>query len=113
MPKHLCSLCGQIAFNTYHEYEEHRREMHLLKTEIKPERVTGRTPKQIVSDAERTWLRPYLIVNEGPLTVTASNDSQHLEACRCMPCFNKRLDALIASQEASLASLNQGVSHAE
>jgi hypothetical protein len=83
--------------------------MHLLKTEIKPENVTGRTPKQIVREAEAGWLKPHLIPTNGPLTVTASNDSQHLDACRCMVCFNRKLDALIESQEAAL----QGVSHAE
>jgi hypothetical protein len=110
MPKHTCALCGQISFSTYREYEAHRSVFHGLKTEIKPENVTGRSPRQIVEDAERTWLKPYLIVNEGPLTVTASNDSQHLDACRCNDCFNKKLDALIASQEAALK--DQGVNHA-
>jgi hypothetical protein len=111
MPRHLCALCGQISFATYHEYEKHRAEVHNMKTAVRPENITGRTPKQIVEDAERTWLKPYLI-NPATAEIVA-NTQEHLEACRCMPCFNRRLDSLIASQELSLECLNQGVNHAE
>jgi hypothetical protein len=83
-----------------------------MKTAVKPENITGRTPKQIVEDAERTWLKPFLVESDAPALV--ANNDEHLPACRCMPlCFNKALDALIASQEKSLESLNQGVDHAE
>lgn len=102
MPRHNCALCGQISFTTYHEYEIHREDVHNMKTDIKPENVTGRTVRQIVDDAERTWLKPHLIVIDGPLVVTASSGNQHLDACRCNECFNKKLDALIVSQEESL-----------
>lgn len=105
MPRHACHLCGQISFTTYHEYEKHRGDIHNMKTAIKPENITGLTTKQIVDDAEHTWLKPHLILNDAPLMVTASNDA-HLDACRCNNCFNKKLDALIASQEESLK--NQG-----
>ena len=117
--RHNCALCGQISFTTYHEYEAHRREFHMLKTEIKPENITGRSRAQIVAEAERTWLQPHLIMTVAPTLeevaakketpasedapALVANTEEHLEACRCNECFNKRLDALIASQEAALA----------
>lgn len=109
MPRHFCALCGQISFSTYHEFELHRLNVHNVKTPIKPENITGRTRAQIVADAESTWLKDSLIeVTARPAIV--ANTQEHLEACRCMECFNKKLDALIASQELDL--LNQGVSNA-
>jgi len=101
MPKHLCVMCGQIAFNTYHEFEFHRALFHGMKTDIRPENITGRTPARIVFDAEDTWLKPYLIPLDQPLIVMA-NTQEHLEACRCNNCFNERLDALLASQQTVL-----------
>lgn len=77
-----------------------------MKTAIKPENITGRTVKQIIDDAESTWLKPHLIENDRPLVVTVSSGKQHLAACRCMKCFNAKLDAIIAAQEESLN--NQG-----
>lgn len=97
---HICALCGQISFKTMHEYEAHRRLCHGIKAPIRPEKVSGRSPSQIVADAEATWLKPHLIVNEGPLEITAGT-SEHLDSCRCNPCFQKKLDALVDSTERS------------
>jgi hypothetical protein len=112
MPRHYCSMCGHISFNTYHEYEIHRGVAHGIKTPVKPENITGRTPKKIVADVEKTWLKDSLIMTDAPEERPAivSNRQEHLEACRCNECFNKKLDALIASQE---AALNQGESDAQ
>jgi hypothetical protein len=84
-----------------------------MKTAVKPENITGRTPKQIVEDAERTWLKPFLIENDAPEERPAivTNRQEHLEACHCNECINKRFDAIIASQEEALK--NMGGSNAQ
>lgn len=72
---------------------------------IKPEIFSGRTPKEIVSDSESTWLKPYLVETDAPELF----ESEHLLGCHCQSrCFQKKLDALIALQEVSLESLNNG-----
>jgi hypothetical protein len=108
---HNCALCGQIRFNTYHEYETHRAVFHGLKTVIKPERTTGREtgvmragltparPGTVVGDAEATWLRPHLVEIDGPLVLTTAHESAHLDACTCGDCFQKKLDALVERSE--------------
>ena len=85
-----CPICG-ICFQTWSEYHEHTR-THQHK-EIKPVNHTGRSKAQIVREAEETWLCPFII---------QSSNGEHVAACRCNLCFNKRLDAIIAGQEAAL-----------
>lgn len=111
MPKHTCALCGLNGFSTYTEYETHRTEVHGMKTLIRAENISGRTREQIARDAEATWLKPYLIETDAPEDKPAivSNNDEHLPACYCQAvCFQKKLDALIASQESSLESLTNG-----
>jgi uncharacterized C2H2 Zn-finger protein len=107
MPRHICALCGQISFKYYHEYETHRAIAHGLKTAIKPERVTGRSTARIVKEAEATWLKDALIDGTRPAIIASNN--QHLEACRCDVCFQKKLDDLVNRSEKSLESLNKSV----
>ena len=85
-----CPICG-ICFQTWSEYHEHTR-THQHK-EVKPVNHTGRSKAQIVHDAEETWLHPFIV---GSVPVL------HSAECHCTPCFHKRLDALIAEQEAAL-----------
>lgn len=114
MPKHVCELCGQISFSTYREYEKHRTEAHNMKTEVKAENVSGRSFLQIVSDAEDTWLKPHLIRTDVTMPIIIANNDEHLPACHCPAvCLQKKLDALIASQELSLINLNNGGCNAE
>jgi hypothetical protein len=56
-----------------------------------PLNTSGRTKTQIVEEAEQGWLRPMLVSPE-----------DHTDVCRCMGCFNRKLDTLIASQEAEI-----------
>jgi hypothetical protein len=90
---HVCSLCGQIAFATMHEYETHRRVTHGLRERIRPTKTTNRTHDQIVRDAESTWLAPYLLRLDAPAVPA------HGAGCACTACFNVRLDALLERQE--------------
>ena len=85
-----CPYCG-IGFHGWGEYHEHLK-THQHK-EVKPVNHTGRSKAQIVSEAEETWLHPYLI---GSVPLVHSVD------CRCNVCLNARLDAIIAEQEAAL-----------
>ena len=101
---HTCNLCGRIVFKTFHEYEEHRRIFHGIHSTIRPERITNRMPAQIVKDAECTWLKDYLIAIEGALEVTTVSN-EHLDACQCDLCFQKKLDALVESSNASVRDL--------
>jgi hypothetical protein len=108
---HKCFLCGQISFKTLHEYETHRAAVHNIHVPIRPEKITGRNPARIISEAEATWLKPYLITANEPLTIT-TNSQEHLSACRCNACFQKLLDATVASSDALTESLNKGDYHA-
>ena len=93
MPRHLCALCGQISFATYHEYEKHRAQAHDLKSAIMPERITGRTVTQIVNEAERTWLKPLIV----PIDERKEAVNVHPSECKCMACFDIHWSKISAS----------------
>lgn len=105
MPRHSCSLCGQISFQYYHEYETHRQVVHGLKSQIKSEKVTGRSKAQIVNDAEETYLKPCLIAADTEIVLITGNDKVHLDACRCGVCFQKKLDNLVDNTQYNLDTM--------
>lgn len=70
---------------------------------IRPINTSGRTRRQIVEDIERTWLKSHLI----PVMVSEVLIHNTDSFC-CNECLNKRLDAIIASQEESL-TIDEGV----
>jgi DNA-directed RNA polymerase subunit RPC12/RpoP len=78
-----CALCGK-HFQTWEEYKMHTAFRHSQK--IMPVNTSGRTKAEIVSNAESTWLRSFII---------ESNNHDHLEACRCPECFSKYLDKVV------------------
>ena len=103
---HKCSLCGSIAFKTYHEYQVHQAVNHGLKTQIRPERITNRTVAEIVKDSESTWLKPHIVDGTVKrIVLTTNNDDEHLKACTCFDCINKRLDVIIADSQITLDNL--------
>jgi hypothetical protein len=75
---------------------------HGLKSIVRPEKVTGRTAAQIVKEAEAGWLKPHLIGIDTPII---ANNAEHLAACRCNACFQKKLDELVTNSGKSLESL--------
>lgn len=87
-----CPHCG-IGFNKWEDYNEHLTTHRVALSHLLPVNHSGRSKAQIVDEAERSWLAPYLI---------STVYHEHLGACKCSVCLNKRLDALIAEQEAAL-----------
>jgi hypothetical protein len=67
----MCAICGIKTLKNYQEYQQHYRTVHAVRTfshrinipkkTVKPTNVSGRTRQQIVDNAEKTWLRAYLI----------------------------------------------------
>jgi predicted N-acyltransferase len=96
-----CHFCG-IGFKAYNDFTEHLEASHrhsALKTDprhvqAQARSTSGRSKQQVVQQAEDTWLRPYIIVS--------SNETEHLESCRCHVCWMRMADRLIQSQEDSL-----------
>jgi len=95
---HICPHC-QIGFNVWQDYQEHLSSSHrhlALESRdravaVNHRNVSGRTKAQIVNEAELTWLAPFII--------SSSNEAEHLDACRCVKCFQRQLDRIIKSQE--------------
>lgn len=89
-----CPHCG-IGFNKWEDYKDHMptHVKETYSTTIKPIRTTKRTKQQIVDDVESSWLGQHII---------STGLDVHLEACKCIVCWNKKLDELIASQEAAI-----------
>jgi uncharacterized C2H2 Zn-finger protein len=93
-----CPHCG-IGFKAFKDYQEHlvtHSHAYALESSARglvahSRMVSGRSKAQIVAEAESTWLSPYII--------TASNEAEHLEACRCQKCWHKMADKLIQTQE--------------
>ena len=85
-----CSICG-IRFSDFLAYDNHRKNNHMPK--IVPLNTSGRTARQIIDNAEATWLKPFIV------------DSVHDADCRCNSCFQKALDRLLESSEKHLGGL--------
>jgi hypothetical protein len=69
-----------------------------LSNKIVPMNISGRSFKQIVDNAEATWLAPFLF---------GHSKIECLEGCHCYACVQKAFDALIAKSDASLADMVQ------
>ena len=59
--ENTCSRCGQ-DFHVWSEYHMHITPMRCARV-IRPINTSGRSKAQIIEDAERTWLMPYLVTN--------------------------------------------------
>ncbi len=57
---------------------------------LTPINVSGRTPAQIIEQAEITWLVPYFVKTD------------HRDDCRCNTCLQSKLDALVKHSEEAL-----------
>lgn len=75
------------------------------KGKIEPKNVSGRTPDQIITDVENTWLKHTLIDTNIP---AIDEHNPYGETYCCMDCFNVRLDALLESTENNLNNLIRG-----
>lgn len=72
----FCGTCDKTYYG-HGEYDLHR---HKCRKELKPERTTDRTRAQIVADAERTWLAPYIVrKTSDSVTVRVTDEPKVLE----------------------------------
>lgn len=89
-----CALCGSVSGN-YQAFQNHRSLVHKL---IESTRKPVRTKKQIVDEAENTWLKPFIIQsNDGSLMYPKAIELPivHDRDCHCGECFQKALDQLV------------------
>ena len=97
----ICPHC-QIGFKAYEDYHDHIQTHRKIKSvqsdpnslAAQSRMTSGRTKTEIVQQAEASWLAPLLI--------TSSNESEHLNSCRCHLCWLKMADKLIKTQEENL-----------
>ena len=60
-----CAHHPLLKFASWKEYDEHQHAHHRVPdTKLQPVNHSGRTRKEIVSTAEATWLKPFLITDE-------------------------------------------------
>ena len=85
-----CPVCN-LEFHHWPNYSAHLRS-HSMHSSL-PLNTSGRTKAQIVASAEDTWLKPAIIQ-----TITGD----HLEACHCEACIQKKLDTILNAQEREL-----------
>jgi hypothetical protein len=94
-------------------YTQHVAKYHSVdgvRVQVKPENTTGRTKAEIVQAVE-SKLRQFIIGPEEtvrPAKVLPSHEPD----CRCVDCFNKKLDALILSSGRALEELQNGTLNA-
>ena len=68
----VCAKC-EMSFKVWSEYYHHINTMKCVKI-IKPINTTGRKKEEIVMNAERTWLKPFLLIVILSLSVFAYAD---------------------------------------
>jgi hypothetical protein len=110
-----CTQCGCFLNVSKETYQEHMATYHSQKQQP----IRKMTPEEIaaaIHRVEKGWLAPHLYV---PSTlkskevvkvekkVEAVNEAPvvHDADCKCMTCWHKLLDALLAKQEAELAAV--------
>jgi len=100
-----CARCGFIKFNSWMVYKDHMKNTHEIM--VAPERILKPTPsemKKVIANGEAKMSKFIIFPSEKlPLI------QDHGIICNCNPCFQKKLDAIIDSQNQAIKDLQNSM----
>jgi hypothetical protein len=110
-----CTQCGVVLNISKESYHEHLVTYHGKRQQSisSLKKMTTEEIEAVVKRVEEGWLAPHLYVpstykQKQTVKVEPVNEAPviHDADCKCLECWNKFCDAVLAKQEAELTSMN-------